>query len=132
MILGATVTDKGIGFCAVINCKTSFRLLIYRVGEETPNAVYDFPEENRIGDVGTLFVEGLDPVSCRYAYEVDGVIVPDPYAQVLYGREIWGDVERKNRLPLCGVVTEAFDWEGDRPLKTPLQDMILYLSLIHI
>ena len=83
MILGATVTDKGIGFCAVINCKTSFRLLIYRAGEETPYAAYDFPEENRIGDVGYLFVEGLDPVTCRYAYEIDGVPVPDPYAQVL-------------------------------------------------
>lgn len=126
MILGATVTDKGIGFCAVINCKTSFRLLIYRAGEETPYAAYDFPEENRIGDVGYLFVEGLDPVTCRYAYEIDGVPVPDPYAQVLYGREIWGDEKRKDRPPLCGFVTEEFDWEGDRPLKTPIQDMILY------
>ena len=50
-------------------------------------------------------------------------VLSDPYARVIGGRAEWGvqpdyfnPYVYRSRLPL-----EDFDWEGDRPLRTPLR-----------
>ena len=53
-------------------------------------------------------------------------ILLDPYARAIGGRDVWGVTpDWDNVFPHRGrVVFEDFDWEGDRPLETPIEDLI--------
>src|SRR5262249_24077338 len=55
-------------------------------------------------------------------------VLLDPYAKAVTGRDVWGtppDWERPG--PYRGrLVFEDFDWDGDRPLETPIEDLIIY------
>ena len=55
-------------------------------------------------------------------------ILLDPYARAIGGRDVWGVApDWDNVFPHRGrVVFEDFDWEGDRPLETPIEDLIVY------
>jgi isoamylase len=71
-------------------------------------------------------------------------LLVDPYAQAISGRVDWKeaifpyqfggenpDLVRDDRdsapgVPKCIVVNPYFDWENDRPLRTPLSDSIIY------
>lgn len=71
-------------------------------------------------------------------------LLTDPYAQAICGRIDWSqpvfpyqfggenaDLVKDERdsatgMPKCVVVNPYFDWEQDRPLRTPLSDSIIY------
>ncbi|HTZ90460.1 MAG TPA: glycogen debranching protein GlgX [Alloacidobacterium sp.] len=71
-------------------------------------------------------------------------LLVDPYAQAVTGFVDWSqaifpyvfggddaDLQRDDRdsapgVPKCVVVNPYFDWEQDRPLRTPLSDSIIY------
>lgn len=71
-------------------------------------------------------------------------LLVDPYAQAICGHVDWSqpifpyvfggddaDLNRDDRdsadgVPKCIVVNPYFDWEGDRPLRMPLVDSIIY------
>ncbi|HEX5234611.1 MAG TPA: glycogen debranching protein GlgX [Silvibacterium sp.] len=71
-------------------------------------------------------------------------LLTDPYAQAISGKTDWSapifgyrfggddaDLHRDDRdsaagVPKCVVVNPYFDWEQDRPLRTPLSDSIIY------
>lgn len=102
--------------------------------------------EFRIGNVFTMTVLGLDHESIEYGYRMDGgyprvergqpgihrfdpsVVLLDPYAKGIGGRDSWGktpdwDESYQHR---SRVVHNDFDWEGDRPLEIPLEDLVIY------
>ena len=49
----------------------------------------------------------------------------DPYARALAGRFLPSD-DGIVRPPKCVVVDDTFDWQGDRHLKRPLSETIIY------
>jgi glycogen operon protein len=56
------------------------------------------------------------------------VVLLDPYAKGIGGRDVWGvtpnwDEPYQHR---SRVVHDDFDWEGDRPLEIPLEDLVIY------
>ena len=55
-------------------------------------------------------------------------ILLDPYARAIGGRDVWGVApDWDNVFPHRGrVVFDDFDWEGDRPLETPIEDLVIY------
>jgi isoamylase len=71
-------------------------------------------------------------------------LVLDPYAKAISGRIAWSDAQFGYRvrdpaedlsfderdsapeMPRCIVVEEAFSWGGDRPLRTPWSQTLLY------
>ncbi len=94
--------------------------------------------ENRTGDMWhILIISTLEGVS--YGFRMDGPgkaqnnghsynpaqILIDPYSRALLPRK-WGEIAKYGESPCCRVVTEEFDWENDRPLKTPLAETIIY------
>ncbi len=112
-------------------------------------------DTNRVGDVWYCRVHGCT-AGCLYLYRVDGPYDPeaghrfnpniallDPYAQALTISDTIGysfgydptsprrDLEpaRSSNLahiPKCIVVDDEFDWQGDRPLKYPLHESVIY------
>ena len=49
----------------------------------------------------------------------------DPYARAIGGRDVWGVTpDWDDPFPHRGrLVFDDFDWEGDRPLETPIEDL---------
>ena len=149
---GATVTATGgINFALYSAHGERCVLVLFRRGAAEPLVEITMPPESRMGHVFALHIEGLDPNQIEYAYRVTGPYQPvaghrfeadrlllDPFARRVTGRDVWGDESLRGRELRGQIVTDTFDWEGDRPLNLPFQDLVTYemhvrsLSLIHI
>jgi len=55
-------------------------------------------------------------------------ILLDPYAKAVGGRDVWGTPpDWDNLFSYRGrLVFEDFDWEDDRPLEIPIEDLVIY------
>lgn len=88
-----------------------------------------------------MIVYDLDYEDLEYGYRMDGPFDPkngyrfdktkillDPYAKMIGGREKWGeepDLERDFQHR-GKVIPDDYDWEGDKPLETPMNDLVIY------
>lgn len=138
---GATLTDGGVNFSIFSKEATGATLVLYHHGQKEPFVEIPFPEEFRIGDVYTMMVFGLDIETTEYGYRFDGPYDPsqgmlfdktkvllDPYAKSVSGRSIWGkktdggdDFVHRGQ-----IIREDYDWEGDKPLEIPQNDLVIY------
>ncbi|MFP4509201.1 MAG: glycogen debranching protein GlgX [Spirochaetaceae bacterium] len=131
-------------------------LLFEHADDTSPDVEIPFDREtNRIGDVWYCRVHGCH-AGAFYLYRASGPYDPesgqrfnarlgllDPYARALTVSETIGyslgyDPESPRRdleparvdnlddIPKCIVVDEQFDWQGDKPLRYPLQDCVIY------
>lgn len=102
--------------------------------------------EFRIGNVFTMTVFDLDPERIEYGFRLDGpherarrgepgrhrfdpgAILLDPWARAVGGRDVWGRQPDWNLAyqHRARVAREDFDWEGDRPLEIPMEDLVIY------
>ena len=55
-------------------------------------------------------------------------ILLDPYAKAISGRNVWGkEPDYSNQFQHRGrIIYDDFDWDGDSPLKIPMEDLIIY------
>ncbi len=136
---GAIVHDGGVQFVVFSRSATAMRVLLYhRTGDAEPAEMIDFdPDLNRWGDIWSMFVPGVGPGQL-YHFQADGPHEPhkghrfdpqarliDPYAKALAGRFLPNDAGIV-RPPKCVVVDDEFDWQGDRHLRRPLSESIIY------
>ena len=102
--------------------------------------------EFRIGNVFTMTVFDLDDEGIEYGFRMGGpgahpekgkpavhrfdrnVILLDPYAKAIGGRDVWGKTPDWNApyQHRARVIHDDFDWEGDHPLEVPLEDLVIY------
>ncbi len=138
---GATLVPGGVNFSIFSRHATACSLVLFRKGEPTPFAELPFPPEFRIGDVFCVTVFDLEVEEIEYGYRMDGPFDParghrfdptkilsDPYARLLSGRNQWG-VEPDWAAPYphrARIAFDDFDWQGDRPVGTPLADLVIY------
>jgi glycogen operon protein len=138
---GATLTPGGVNFAVFSRHATACTLVLYRRGEDDPFAELPFPAEFRIGDVYAMTVFGLDHEEIEYGYRMEGpcdfaagqhfdpsVVLLDPYAKVIGGRDVWGEEPKWNRKPQhrARILQEDFDWQDDQPLEIPAEDLVVY------
>jgi glycogen operon protein len=136
---GAMVQEGGTQFTVYSRSATGMRLLLYdALGDREPSDVLAFdPQQDRIGDVWTMFVPGLGHGQL-YHFQADGPFDPhrghrfdgrarliDPWAQALAG-DFLPSGDSVLRPPRCVVIDDDFDWEDDRRPKRPLGDTIIY------
>jgi glycogen operon protein len=136
---GAVLKDGGVQFVVYSRSATSMRVLLYqRVTDREPNRLIEFnPDQDRWGDIWSVFVPGIK-AGQLYHFQADGPFDPsqghrfnpqarliDPYARALAGRAMPGD-DGVIRPPKCVVIDDMFDWKGDRHLKRPLSETIIY------
>ena len=138
---GATEVPRGINFSVYSRHASSCTLVLFEPGVRRPVAEIPFPREFRVGDVFAMTVFDLDPATIEYGFRLDGPCVPreghrfdatrvvlDPMARCVSGREVWGmpaDLSHPYRYR-ARILPEDFDWEEDRPLELPIQDLVIY------
>lgn len=138
---GASLMPNGINFSIFSSHATSCTLVLFEKGAARPMAEIPFPDAFRIGHVYCMIVFDLDPEEIEYGYRMDGPFDPpaghrfdsskillDPYAKVVAGRDVWGVVPDWNDIypHRARLAFEDFDWEDDRPLEIPPEDLLIY------
>ena len=138
---GASFVPGGVNFSVYSSHATNCTLVLFEQNEAQPFVEIPFPESFRIGNVFAMTVFDLDYENVEYGYRMTGPFEPraghrfdpsqallDPYARAIAGRETWGASPDWGRLgPYRGrLVFDDFDWGDDRPLETPIEDLVIY------
>jgi len=138
---GAWPVEGGVNFSIGSRTATGCTLVLYDRGRTTPRAEIPFPPEFRIGHVFCMLVLGLEPAGLEYGYRMAGRFAPeaglrfdesrillDPYARGITGQDVWARPRQPAEpFALRGFIPATdFEWEGDRPLERPMQDLVIY------
>lgn len=138
---GATLVPAGVNFSIFSSHATSCTLVLFKKHAPQPFAEIPFLNEFRIGNVFTMIVFDLDYENIEYGYRMDGPfnpqegfwfdaskIVMDPYAKIIGGRDVWGVTPDWNDIyhHRARISIDDFDWESDRPLEIPDEDLVVY------
>lgn len=138
---GATLVPNGVNFSVYSSHATHCTLVLFRKGEREPMIEIPFLPEFRIGNVYTMTVFDLDVETLEYGYRMQGPWEPerglrfdpskillDPYARVIGGRDVWGITPDWDDVywHRARLAFNDFDWEGDRPLEIPIEDLVVY------
>ncbi len=151
--LGPTRTPGGVNFAVYSSRASGMQLVLYDGDTGDASVEIDLdPRLNRTGDIwhvrvlhtATERLRGL-----RYVWKADGPMdgsrglyfdsrrpLLDPYARAYSGVNAWGrpDLPHPERGGSSAITprrcrlasNKVFDWEGDVPLLTPIQDTIIY------
>lgn len=144
--LGASLRDGGVNFAVFSKYATAVELLLFDgAHDEQPARVIRLDlVQNRTFYYWHVFVPALE-AGQLYAYRVSGPVEPqnghrfdpdkvlvDPYARAvvddLYSREAAKIVGDNVATAIKSVVVDsnAYDWEGDRPLGRAYADSVIY------
>jgi isoamylase len=113
---------------------------------QKPETGEPFWGDFRVGNVFAMAVFDLDYENIEYGFRMDGPgprvergrpglhrfdpskILMDPYAKAIGGRDVWGETPDWNDVypHRARVVYDDFDWESDRPLEIPIEDLVIY------
>ncbi len=121
--LGVTTTEFGYTyFSVVMKNGNDCGIVLYdrKTGKETR---IPFLEQNKYGSIFSIALKDLDIGRFAYNFYDGEQVFTDPYAKMLHGHEKWGKCPT---LLKGGFVQPDYDWEGDKPLKIPYEDSILY------
>ncbi len=119
------MSKEGVNFAVAVEEGVSCTLVLYLCGEGEPILTLPLKEEEKTGDIYTVFIERLEPASYEYIYLLDNEVYLDPYAKRIVGREVWGQLTEKTKLRAAFDFAE-FDWENDKPLAIPYHEVIMY------
>ncbi|MSS64264.1 alpha-amylase family glycosyl hydrolase [Velocimicrobium porci] len=122
--LGVTETERGMQFATVVPKDSVCKLLLYRRGKKEIAFEIFLGQEVCIGMVRSVILSGISFDGLEYDYEIDGKIIPDPYAKRITGREHWASKkwnEQRGRIE-----SHFFDWGNDKAPHIPYNEMILY------
>ncbi|MFZ5830292.1 MAG: glycogen debranching protein GlgX [Planctomycetota bacterium] len=136
---GAILHDGGVQFVVFSRSATAMRVLLYESpNDPDPTEIIDFdPDLNRWGDVWSVFVPNLG-AGTLYHFQADGPHEPhrgyrfDPQARLIdpYAKSLAGEFLPAEggiiRPPKCVVIDDHFDWQGDRHLRRPLSETVIY------
>ncbi|MBQ2822679.1 MAG: glycogen debranching protein GlgX [Thermoguttaceae bacterium] len=136
---GAELVEGGVYFRIFSRSAREVRILFYDSPEDLhPSQVIPlYPEINRWGDVWAIFIPGKG-AGTLYHIQADGPFAPeagfrfdrtarliDPFARALSGPYLFTE-EKILVPPKCVVVSDHFDWCGDRHLRCPMADSVIY------
>ncbi|MBI4899560.1 MAG: glycogen debranching protein GlgX [Actinobacteria bacterium] len=145
--VGATVAAGGVNFCVYSRSATGITLALFDQADDAAPAesIRLSPDLNRTYHYWHVFVPGLR-AGQLYGYYADGPYQPDqglvfdplkllvdPYALSValptgYSRAAAARAGDNTATALKSVVVDpdAYDWEGDQPLKRAFDDSIIY------
>jgi len=136
---GAEPRPSGVLFRIFSRHATAMRILFY----DSPEALDPYetvsldPQMNRWGDVWSIFLPGRGegtlyhlqadgPFDLNQGFRFDGSArLIDPYARAVSGPYQFNP-EGVLVPPKCVVVSDSFDWGGDRHLRYKMADSVIY------
>ena len=141
-----TTTPDGVNFCVFSQSATEVTLLLFTRSDDADpvQTIRLDPFTNKTFHFWHVFVRNLRP-GVSYALRIDGPFEPSagqrfnsnkvlisPYARGI-SRQLWqrsravGPEDNLATSMRCAVVDlDVYDWEGDRPLRRPRHDSIIY------
>ena len=136
---GAVLRDDGVQFVVFSKNATAMRILLYKhVDDLDPYRLIELnADTDRWGDLWSVFVPDLE-AGQLYHLQADGPYEPelghrfDPHARLIdpFSKALAGSFLPSNdgivRPPKCVVVDDHFDWGGDRHLRRPLSESVIY------
>ena len=124
---GADVEGDRVNFAVQVPGGKSCSLLLYRKGEDHPVSTFDMPEEEGIGEVRFLMVEGIEPEQYEYNFQIDEKIYLDPYVREITGKEVFGEKRELSEHQVRGkLISSEYDWGEDRRLHLPWNEIVAY------
>ena len=122
---GVVWLDEGVEFSVAIPRGKRCVLNLYRSKKERPYRSIEMKEDILYGDIRSSGLQKGIREGDEYLYLIDGEDVVDPYAHMVcrYKDDTSGSTQSKERGVL---VSPDFDWEGDRPLCLPDEDVVAY------
>ncbi|MGV3532979.1 MAG: glycogen debranching protein GlgX [Chthoniobacteraceae bacterium] len=141
--LGATPGESGVNFALFSEHATQVELCLFdspqasseshRVTfpEKTDQVWHGFLPEAKPGQIYGYRVHGPQEPSHGHRFNPQKVLL-DPYAKSIARELRWDaavldpDADTAHCAPLARVGVPAFDWRGDRPLRTPWHETIVY------
>ena len=112
--LGAKHTGSGINFAFAVPRNEEAQLILVSASD-VKNVLMSIPLalEERVGEIGAIFINGAGPEEIGYYYEVKGKKVLDPYAE-----RIRGDV--------CFVLPQQLSIQDSSAPRIPIEDLMIY------
>ncbi|MGE0865547.1 MAG: glycogen debranching protein GlgX [Vicinamibacterales bacterium] len=153
--LGACWDGRGVNFALFSEHATGVELCLFdsidaqresrrvRLTEQTDMVWHAYLPDVRPGQLYGYRVHGPYDPERGHRFNPAKVVI-DPYAKAVARPERWddamfgyplggpaGDLVRDDRdnaafAPLAAVIDPAFDWEGDRPPRTPWHETVIY------
>ncbi len=146
---GAHVVEDGVQFTLFSRHATRVWLMLFDAPDAAePVEEFELTEEqNRIGDIWHVHVrtakvgqyylyrmEGASPAGHKSFFHPEQWLL-DPYAQAVSRPAGWGDASglapgqparHGPQVPKAIIVRDEFDWSGDRTLRHPLNEIVIY------
>lgn len=124
---GTVVEGTVVNFAVQVPAGKKCELLLYREGKAHPECTFDMPEEEGIGEVRFLAVEGLDAEKYEYNFRIDEKVCLDPYVREIAGKKAFGKKRDLQEHEMRGkLVSPEYDWEDDKRLHIPWNEVIAY------
>lgn len=123
---GVLWTEEGVSFSVAVPKGKSCKLCIYRGNHTKPYRVIQMEEDILYGDIRSSGIQTDIRDDDEYIYEIDGAPYVDPYA---HGIRKYMETEQDGTEVECRravLCTPDFEWEHDRPLDLPDEDVIAY------
>jgi glycogen operon protein len=142
---GVSTSPDGVNFSLFSESATEVILLLFdsETAAEPMQTVRLDPFENKTFHFWHVFVRGCGP-GTYYAFRIDGPrdvaagqrfnpnkILINPFARII-SRKLWkrrdavGEADNLATSMRCGIADPVYDWEGDSPLKRPINETIIY------
>lgn len=121
---GVFITDDEVTFAAELLTQDECGVILYDVkGNEQR---FPFSDEGKCGSLYGMKIEGERITDYFYNYYNGDQIITDAYARGILGLEKWGESTSKARKTYGRLACADFEWQGDTPLMTHLEDSIIY------
>ena len=124
---GAAVEHDRINFSVQVPVGKECALLLYRKGKTRPEARFEMPEEEGVGEVRFLAVQDIDAGKYEYNFEINGEVMIDPYVREITGKKEFGRERDLSAHEIRGkLVSPEYDWEDDRRLHLRWDEVVAY------
>lgn len=145
-----SVFSRHADYCVLVlferGAARPFAEIPFRGVFQKPDSNEPFWGDFRVGSVFAITVFDLDYENIEYGFRMNGpgpklergqpgqhrfdvsTILLDPYARAIGGRDVWGETPDWHDIyhHRARIVHDDFDWESDRPLEIPIEDLIIY------
>ncbi len=116
--LGVSERDGHMNFSVAVASGKECILKLYQRGASECYAEFVLAEEDAVGEVRFLSLPKQDVIHTEYRYEIGGKSFVDPYAKAV--------VEKDGAVVRGLVAVSKYDWEGDKPLNLPYDEVVAY------
>ncbi len=124
---GARRVEGGLSLTFQAKTEEMPAILIYDISTLQLIKRFELSKEYARGNVYSVILSGLEWEMCCYLLEINGELVPDPFARGIVGREVWADDSRwkSNYQVFCRFPEKPYQFQNKAPALLDT-DLVIY------